>query len=872
MRQIEQKEMEQERGSKAAKDAAKNGAQNGANQNARAANEAEEPARLLDRDSIWGALVGLLALLFLFIPVHPLDPGAGSAPPAGVADGLVETDAAGVDEESVPTERSNLGARFERGAEPIEESPEAPRAALRNSSFTITVKSADGSPVEGALIDLMGSELNSALRLRSDARGAAESPKLPAGFYELYAHRGELVSAPLLGVQLRSDEPKEVELILRRGQRLEGEVVRLRDGAPIRAATITVAPDTLSLMRREIHTDERGRFSLEGLHEGESTLHVEAEGYTSEGPFRVDPSKGALTIRLGLASSIEIAIADARGRPIEEAEILILVEAEHGAPPVIAGDRLSVVPGPVPPIPTAVRESSQTSSQAALAPGAREASLSILASGETDRFGELILEGLAPGRITIRAEADGSTVAISEPLELIPGHRARAALTLREGASLALRVRDEDGVPLGGARVRAEKEGDPFPLEVLTDESGEANLYSLDGSYLIRAFHGERESPAERLSLGIGERATLELRFEAREDALSGRVVDARGFGVSGAELTLTASDEGRRFEMALRTARDGTFAFEALPPPPYALRIEHPGYPSLEKAPIERGGELDPITLAPGGALRGELLDARSSEGIRAQIILEAGAKSDQRFEVMSDQEGSFVVDQLPLGRLSLRIEAEGYLPIRRTLSIESQERATNLGTLRLERAAAIEGTIVDRYGEPVFGATLALEGRDSPRARSDEAGRFLLSGLPSGRARLIATLRDGTQHLYRGPLQLRSGETLADIHFRLPHYEEPAPELPSAPSSRFGVPIEVVDEGGAIEIGWIAEGSEAARAGLRVGDTIVEINGERLMIAAQARAALRLSEGESVALGVRREGSAPRTVRLEGERYTPP
>lgn len=812
------------------------------------------------KDSVGGALIGLLALLFLFVPVHPLRPASFDA-------SLGEDEDAQRSDVAEAPGRSNLGAGFDRDdrADPGSLDPPAPEEAAplrRASAFSIEVKRADGSPAEGASVDLMGSALGSSLRFRSDERGHVETPKLPAGFYELHAHHGSLVSRPLLGVQLKDDEPKDVELILRSGQRLEGEVVRHRDGAPIEGARLIASPDALSLIRREAVTDARGRFVIEGLHEGESTLHVEAAGYTREGPLRVDPSRGELNIRLGLATSIEILIRDERGRPVEEAEVLLLVEGAASLSPIAAGERLSVIPGPVPPIPA------RPSVDSAGSEASEAAGLSILASGETDARGLLLLEGLPQGRVTLRAEADGSTASLSDPIELIPGRRAEASLTLKEGGSLALRVRDEHGDPARRARIRAEREGDPFPLEILSDENGEIELHALDGRYRVRAIAGDRESPELTIRVRAGERREAELRFESRGDALSGRIIDARGFGVSSALITLSAEGEGRSFEIKESAARDGTFRFEDLPPPPYSLRVEHPGYPARELRGVDQSGELDPITLELGGAIRGEVMDERSGEGLRAKITIRSGGLSA---EVMSDSEGSFTADQLPLGRASLRVEAEGYLPITRELTIERADRALAIGALRLDRAASIQGEIVDRYGEPIFGAELTLEGSKSPSAKSDEAGRFLVEGLPPGSARLMATLRDGTRHLHRGALQLRSGETIEGVHFRITHHEEPAPELPARPGLRYGVAIEVADSGGAIEIRWVAEESAAEKAGLRVGDQILAIDGEEFLIAAQARAALRVGEGEEIAIRLRREGGA-RTLRISGERYLPP
>lgn len=825
---------------------------------------ADEASETTWKEALRAGLVGLLAFLFLFVPGHPpklSDIDEGRPPTSSVfpAEGPDGTD-----------EPSPLGAHFRDDSRAEEwrgqsEAPdeEASSSRIANSAFRIVVRRDDGSAAEGARVELMGSGLSAKLVFRTDSEGRIETPKLPPGFYELHAHHGSLVSQPMLGVQLHADRAKEIELTLRPGLRLEGEVVRLRDGAPVEGAHLSVIPDALSLIRKEAWSDAQGRFLLEGLPDGILQIYVEAEGYTRKGPLRIDPSAGAPRIELGLAASLEVVVRDDRGRPIEEAEVLLLVDAPEVSPSVVApGDRLTVIPGPVPPIPPA---SSGVTSRSL---GAAKA---ILASGESDANGRLLFTSLNPSSVQLRAEADRSTAALSEPIQLLPGRQLSTEITLREGGTLSIRVRDEFGAPVPDPRIRARREGDPFPLEIRGDENGEAELYGLEGAYAVQAFLGEEESAESELEIRIGERRTVELRFERRDAQLSGRVVDPRGFGIRSAAIELQAVGSGRNFAASAQSARDGTFAFEQLPPPPYSLRVTHPAYPELKTPQIERSGEIPPIVLSVGGAIRGTIVDARTGAGIRARLSIETAGGS---FEARSNADGEFSVDRLPLGDAAVTFEAEGYLSAHQTLSIRDQERAASLGTVRLEQAAEVRGELVDRYGEPIFGATLSAEGVDGPssdaRAQSDEAGRFHLKGLFAGRVRLIARLRDGTRYLHRSALNLRSGELVDGVRFRLSDYAEGAPELPVANSTRLGVPVEVVDRGGAIEIGWIAEGSGASRAGLRVGDQILEIDGESLLIAAQARAALRVGEGERVTIRIRR-GASTRLYEVMGERYSP-
>jgi hypothetical protein len=63
----------------------------------------------------------------------------------------------------------------------------------------------------------------------------------------------------------------------------------------------------------------------------------------------------------------------------------------------------------------------------------------------------------------------------------------------------------------------------------------------------------------------------------AQTSAISGRVADPQGAVVVGAEIVLRGADTPRT--LSTRSASDGTFAFEQVPPGRYLLQVEAPGF-----------------------------------------------------------------------------------------------------------------------------------------------------------------------------------------------------------------------------------------------------------------------------------------------------
>ena len=75
-------------------------------------------------------------------------------------------------------------------------------------------------------------------------------------------------------------------------------------------------------------------------------------------------------------------------------------------------------------------------------------------SARTDRKGEFLLEGLAPGEVSLIANAQGFAQGKSVALDLKPGGTAQdVELRLSRGGTLTGLVLDEEGEPAGGRTI-----------------------------------------------------------------------------------------------------------------------------------------------------------------------------------------------------------------------------------------------------------------------------------------------------------------------------------------------------------------------------------------------------------------------------------
>jgi S1-C subfamily serine protease len=82
-------------------------------------------------------------------------------------------------------------------------------------------------------------------------------------------------------------------------------------------------------------------------------------------------------------------------------------------------------------------------------------------------------------------------------------------------------------------------------------------------------------------------------------------------------------------------------------------------------------------------------------------------------------------------------------------------------------------------------------------------------------------------------------------------------APPPPIDPSLRPRIGMRVKDASGGAEVALVHPGSAAERGGVRVGDVVIEMNGQAVRSAADLEAVLaNLVPGGTVAVEVRREG----------------
>jgi protocatechuate 3,4-dioxygenase beta subunit len=361
----------------------------------------------------------------------------------------------------------------------------------------------------------------------------------------------------------------------------------------------------------------------------------------------------------------------------------------------------------------------------------------------------------------------------------VPGARAAVpegpalAIALRKECSIAGRVVDEAGKPVPGARVAIPRELGMRRLMRLgrgafrTAETKTAP----DGTFSLRRLGPEPGITLEATKSGYAAGRKTGIRLKTGEAlkgvsvvlrqglVARGRVVDAEGKPIAGAEVRSARAERGRRGNFAFVrgfgqeekpdavSVADGGFVLRGLEAARYQVSASKEGL--LAKAPatvdvVEKGeNEIPPIVLEAGVAIAGAVRNVKGEPVPDAQIFV---ASEGSPPPGSTDPNGRFRIAGLPSGRpVMFFVSAPGYA--------QRQSNATppaeNL-TITLDTAATVRGRVEDAESKSPLadfsisrsesssgGGGMVIRFGSAREARSFHAGdgSFELPGVPPGR-----------------------------------------------------------------------------------------------------------------------------------------
>ncbi len=762
----------------------------------------------------------------------------------------------------------------------------------RHGALLVSVLTENGEPAAGARVLLASPSLWPARVTETGADGTVRVGGLDSGSYALRAVLGTRVSPIEIGVSVAKGEEKGVELRLGPGLTVSLHVVDAVSDEDVSGARITLAEGGLSPFPIEGVSDKHGRATLGPIARGDAAISVRAEGFVQKTAVKVpDPPPPELKVALVRGGVLTGRVRDARGFPVDGATVRVVGTDIDGMPidedprrtpfreahftamlagptPLVAAGELGVVPGPVPPIPRGPPVGLPFAS------GAPNESVEPWITG---RDGTFRAAPIPPGRARALVEHPEYVEAASALVVITPDKEAHVEVILLRGAILEGRVVDRRGRSIAGAQVTILATRGSLERMTRTASDGTFAFAAVPDTLTLLVSRGEDVlEAATRLELGVpeGGRKTVEVVLSDPRPPLPVLVMADRRTPIDAAQVSATSLDANEGLRATAFTNARGEANLEGAQGLPLRVEVKAPGRASKI---VVTTSETTSLTVELGTAerLSGEIWKNRREtiEGAEVLLQTETGTRRGR-----TDSVGVFSIDDLAAGPAHLRVRAPGYAPLERAVAIESRGgRATELGRLELAEEGVIEGVVVDGRGDPVAGARvgkdsvptyLPVGATPSGMALTDAKGQFRLGELAAGNVTLEAYAPDvGRARV--GGVRVTSGRTTDRVRIVLGR----ADETSSEPLAAGGVAVTLGETGvladGAPEVVVVAvsEGSEAERAGLLAGDTLLEVAGTKVRSIPEARSRLSGPLHDDVVVRVRR-GEQVLVLRIARER----
>lgn len=411
--------------------------------------------------------------------------------------------------------------------------------------------------------------------------------------------------------------------------------------------------------------------------------------------------------------------------------------------------------------------------------------------------GTVVFEGLQPGVRDLLIGCDRSSVGQPELPPILAGEQSTFELTIESGWDLRGIVVDPEGRPVAGATVFNVVSGfHPFWVHelVTTDSAGEFSLECLGRFSTVGAsFPGlGRSERIVVMTLPREGRVLHEVRIELPGESagVTGVVTDPAGRVLENAFVRLGAEhfSGGRRGTGDLRnvvlqptptlyvtTGSDGRFEAADLAPGAIPLFVYVKGFAPWTGTVDVAPGATQEVNcqLTQGATLSGVVLDAAGLPVADAWIEV-PGWIGPPVLSTNSDAEGRFRLHDLAGGDVTFEVSTEEHGERTQTVWVEPGRETACEVTIAAGRT--LRGRIVDEQGHGLAGYFVYEVGRQGATARTDEAGRFVLTNCEDRAYSLlvfdqiatvpfIATMTDlqpgDTEHVLRiGPSHRRAGE----------------------------------------------------------------------------------------------------------------
>ena len=672
------------------------------------------------------------------------------------------------------------------------------------------VRASDGAPVAGAEISVRIREWSDeGVTARSGADGGFRVGGLRSGVYRTEALGDDAEGAAADHVVLGLGETSAPVVITAEPRfMVEGRVVAA-DGSACAAGTVRLSDGTADHGRQGgIGADGVAR--VRGLVPGVYKVTVRCTGTLPEHGDAtvevVDRSVRGSTWTVRPGATLRGMVVDAAGGPVPEVQVVVMDGPEGGATWMFDARRI-----------------------------------------HSDAGGAFVIGGLMPGQYRLQPVLYEVSRQVPEKWPEVEISAADEVKELRielpPTGELRGQVRDTNGVPVAQAEVWLSA----APAVLTADDGTFVFPYAPAGESHVGARVSGAEVSAGTVKLQAGERRMIDMTLAARTGRISGRVL-ADGRPVAGALVEVMrqherhsrgSSNQPQSRVAPVLTADDGTFLVTGLADLMHEVRVQRPGGGEAQRV-VEAGTDVVLNIEAPG-TISGTVRVRNREMEDDVLVSLRDEATGYERMDWFRGSGGAWRFPAVPPGEYTLHTSVHGE-SVERTVTLRA---GGTIAGVELEAApnVVVRGTIIDEAGAPIAG--LEVQIADEGRRFTDKAGRFEFERVSPGRTTLRidggllrmswnddATSLDGdgygharrTFEVPESPAEFELAP-IRMVRDRMPDRGMQKGNLGYAASDYH--PQEADEQPRGVNVLRIYPGEQAARAGLRVGDEIVAVDG---------------------------------------------
>lgn len=585
------------------------------------------------------------------------------------------------------------------------------------SRLEVNLKRTDGSAIEGGKTEIKSLDGNIKLFSTTNSNGVAVFEKIVSGKYTVEGSFSNLISLKPEEVNIQEGETLKVNLTLVEGIYVSGRILGGLKEEPLSQACIKVVPTSGYISSVQcILSSKDGYFTLGPLPPAVYRVKASKQGFETVTIYGVNAGKtnNSTDLQILLEKLVDISgkVTDNEGNPISKASVSYtpsilsskkkrdfssmlhyldfdlppsfssLREDRSVDPRLIPSGHLGILKGELPDF----RKNLNTTvnfRKAESVPKKREEDDECFCMNETDNSMELTPTATSDesGSFTLKVRSSSVIDIVVfhpdyEPVKITgfsPSDEKSDELkvVLNPGKEIPGRITDMNGNYLDGVHLWIEVEKYGLFLEIPVHRNGDFFVKSVDSTATIHA-----SAPGfkpEKIKIDMRKFTPsdlIEIKLAPEGKMVEARVVDSRGFPVSGAMFYVEHGQMGKGGSRNSVTDRDGYASFNILAPGEWKIKIDHPSYFTLKKIVDAWDGEKE-FVLIPAGGISGRVTDDRTYLPV-VKFHLKLTSFNFPEIVLERDFEnGAFVWTDIPAGDCIIEVSAEDYQTEKKKISV---------------------------------------------------------------------------------------------------------------------------------------------------------------------------------------------------------